>query len=54
MNTGDHFLFQVLLGFRLMVYRAEGTTQWFTAVTTGYNDDTGVSSWTYIVVLSGI
>ena len=28
----------VLLGFRTKVYRAEGTTQWYTAVTTGYNE----------------
>jgi hypothetical protein len=30
----------VLLGFRLQVYRAEGTTQWYTVVTTGYNETT--------------
>ena len=33
----------VLLGFRTKVYRAEGTTQWYTAVTTGYNETTSVS-----------
>ena len=30
----------VLIGLRLQVYRAEGTTQWFTAVVTGYNEGT--------------
>ncbi len=32
----------VLLGYRLQVYRAEGTTQWFSAVATGYNQNTQV------------
>lgn len=32
----------VVLGERLKVYRAEGTTQWYTAVTSKYRDDTGV------------
>ena len=34
----------VLLGFRIKVYRAEGTTQWYTAVTTGYNETSSVSN----------
>ena len=33
----------VLLGFRIKVYRAEGTTQWYTAVTTAYNEANCVS-----------
>ena len=33
----------VLVGFRVQVYRAEGTTQWYTAVIVGYNDNTRVS-----------
>ncbi|VEN58202.1 unnamed protein product, partial [Callosobruchus maculatus] len=32
----------VLLGYRVEVYRAEGTTQWYTAVIIGYNEATGV------------
>ena len=32
----------VLVGFRVQVYRAEGTTQWYTAVIVGYNDNTRV------------
>ncbi|CAH2014641.1 unnamed protein product [Acanthoscelides obtectus] len=31
----------VLLGYRVEVYRAEGTTQWYTAVIIGYNEATG-------------
>ncbi|XP_043460930.1 probable JmjC domain-containing histone demethylation protein 2C isoform X2 [Leptopilina heterotoma] len=30
----------VLVGFRVEVYRAEGTTQWYTAVIVGYNEST--------------
>ncbi|KAA0198902.1 hypothetical protein HAZT_HAZT004837 [Hyalella azteca] len=30
----------VLVGFRVQVYRAEGTTQWYTAVIVNYNDTT--------------
>lgn len=33
----------VLVGFRVEVYRAEGTTQWYTAVIVGYNESTKVS-----------
>ena len=33
----------VLVGFRVEVYRAEGTTQWYTAVIQSYNDSTRVS-----------
>ena len=40
----------VLLGFRTKVYRAEGTTQWYTAVTTGYNETTSVSCFAEIHV----
>merc|ERR1739842_207889 len=29
-----------LCGIRVQVYRAEGTTQWYTAVTTGFNTST--------------
>ena len=36
--TGASFL----SGLRLQVYRAEGTTQWYTAVTTGYNTSSQV------------
>ena len=32
----------MVLGYRLKVYRAEGTTQWFTAVVGSYNEDSGV------------
>ena len=32
-----------LFGMRLRVYRAEGTTQWYTAVSTGYNANTQVN-----------
>ena len=39
----------VLLGFRIKVYRAEGTTQWYTAVTTGYNETSSVRYPLYIV-----
>ncbi|KAK8768345.1 hypothetical protein V5799_015186 [Amblyomma americanum] len=30
----------VLVGYRVKVYRAEGTTQWYTAVIVSYNDNT--------------
>ena len=30
----------VMVGLRMQVYRAEGTTQWFTTVTSGYNEAT--------------
>lgn len=33
----------VLVGYRVEVYRAEGTTQWYTAVIIGYNEATKVS-----------
>lgn len=33
----------VLVGYRVEVYRAEGTTQWYTAVIVGYNEATRVS-----------
>jgi hypothetical protein len=33
----------VLVGYRLEVYRAEGTTQWYTAVIQSYNHTTKVS-----------
>lgn len=33
----------VLVGYRVEVYRAEGTTQWYTAVIVGYNDATRAS-----------
>ena len=45
LQDGQHILIttpSVLLGFRLKVYRAEGTTQWYTAVTTGYNESNNV------------
>ena len=32
----------VLVGYRVEVYRAEGTTQWYTAVIQSYNDSTQV------------
>lgn len=34
----------VLVGYRVEVYRAEGTTQWYTAVIIGYNEATRVST----------
>ena len=49
-QDGQHILIttpSVLFGFRLKVYRAEGTTQWYTAVTTGYNETTCVSKIIY-------
>lgn len=33
----------VLVGFRVEVYRVEGTTQWYTAVIVGYNEATRVN-----------
>lgn len=33
----------VLVGYRLKVYRAEGTTQWYTAVIQSYNHTTKVA-----------
>ena len=45
LQDGQHILIttpSVLLGYRLKVYRAEGTTQWYTAVTTGYNESKNV------------
>ena len=33
----------VLVGYRVEVYRAEGTTQWYTAVIQSYNHSTKVS-----------
>lgn len=33
----------VLVGYRVEVYRAEGTTQWYTACIVGYNESTRVS-----------
>lgn len=38
----------VLVGFRVEVYRAEGTTQWYTAVIIGYNEATRVSSYKFL------
>ena len=37
----------VLVGYRVQVYRTEGTTQWYTAVIQSYNENTHVScaSW---------
>lgn len=35
----------VLMGYRVEVYRAEGTTQWYTAVIIGYNEATRVSNY---------
>ncbi|KAK6639116.1 hypothetical protein RUM43_007386 [Polyplax serrata] len=34
----------VLVGYRVEVYRAEGTTQWYTAVIVGYNESTKIPS----------
>ena len=33
---------QVLFGYRIKVYRAEGTTQWYTAVIQSYDDNSKV------------
>jgi hypothetical protein len=33
----------VLVGYRVEVYRAEGTTQWYTAVIVAYNEASSVS-----------
>lgn len=35
----------VLVGYRVEVYRAEGTTQWYTAVIVGYNEATRVNKY---------
>jgi len=32
----------VLVGYRVQVYRSEGTTQWYTAVIKSYNEDNQV------------
>ncbi|XP_043588061.1 probable JmjC domain-containing histone demethylation protein 2C isoform X3 [Bombus pyrosoma] len=43
MQDGQRILLttpSVLVGFRVEVYRAEGTTQWYTAVIVGYNEST--------------
>ena len=32
----------VLVGYRVKVYRSEGTTQWYTAVIISYNENTRV------------
>ncbi|XP_046625209.1 probable JmjC domain-containing histone demethylation protein 2C isoform X2 [Neodiprion virginianus] len=43
MQDGQRILLttpSVLVGFRVEVYRAEGTTQWYTAVIVGYNEAT--------------
>ncbi|CAG9835995.1 unnamed protein product [Diabrotica balteata] len=37
----------VLVGYRVEVYRAEGTTQWYTAVIIGYNEATRRSGGVY-------
>lgn len=45
MQDGQRILLttpSVLVGFRVEVYRAEGTTQWYTAVIVGYNESTKV------------
>ena len=34
----------VLVGYRVEVYRSEGTTQWYTAVIGGHDEETGVST----------
>lgn len=47
MQDGQRILLttpSVLVGFRVEVYRAEGTTQWYTAVIVGYNESTKVRS----------
>ena len=47
MQDGQRILLttpSVLVGFRVEVYRAEGTTQWYTAVIVGYNEATKVSN----------
>ena len=33
----------MIKGYRLKVYRAEGTTQWFSAITSDYNEEERVS-----------
>ncbi|XP_011264721.2 probable JmjC domain-containing histone demethylation protein 2C isoform X3 [Camponotus floridanus] len=43
MQDGQRILLttpSILVGFRVEVYRAEGTTQWYTAVIVGYNEST--------------
>lgn len=45
MQDGQRILLttpSILVGFRVEVYRAEGTTQWYTAVIVGYNEATKV------------
>lgn len=44
----------VLVGYRVEVYRSEGTTQWYTAVIVGYDENSGVSSeacWVFLLCL---
>lgn len=51
MQDGQRILLttpSVLVGFRVEVYRAEGTTQWYTAVIVGYNESTKVSFYLYL------
>ena len=46
-QAGQQILLQtpsVLVGFRVEVYRTEGTTQWYTAVIKSYNENTRVSN----------
>jgi len=41
----------VLVGYRVEVYRAEGTTQWYTAVIVSYNEATRVRSFSMLVTI---
>ena len=47
-QDGQRLLVQtpsILVGYRVEVYRQEGTTQWYTAVIHSYNEKTKVSEW---------
>lgn len=42
----------VLGGCRAQVYRAAGATQWYTAVIVGFNENTGVSGFSWFFFLA--
>ena len=38
----------MIKGYRLKVYRAEGTTQWFSAITSDYNEEERVRELSFL------
>ena len=53
-QDGQQILLQtpsVLIGYRMKVYRAEGTTQWYTAVIKSYNENTRVRYGSYCLIM---